>query len=118
MIDDDDIVRTVISRMLEQAGFHVLTAPDGLTGVAAFREHCPTIQAVLLDMTMPKMDGVQTCRALREVHPAVKVILSSGYAQQDVLLQLPALAVAGYIQKPYAAEELLAMLSSVISPPA
>ncbi|MFN0146994.1 MAG: response regulator [Dehalococcoidia bacterium] len=115
VIDDDDIVRTVIGRMLERAGFHVLTAEDGLAGIAAFREHLTTVQAVILDMTMPRMDGVETCRSLRELSPGVKVILSSGYAQRDAVVQLPALAVAGYLQKPYAADELLALLHSVIA---
>ena len=115
VIDDDDVVRTVIARMLERFGFSALTAPDGIAGVGTFREHAPIVQAVLLDMTMPNMDGVETCRALREVDPAVKVILSSGYARQDISAQLPALAVSAYIQKPYSADELLAVLQSVLS---
>jgi len=86
---------------LESFGFTVLTAQDGEVGVQVFREYQDEISAVLLDMTMPKMDGEECYRALRTIDPDVTVILSSGYNQQDATNRFAGKGLAGFIQKPY-----------------
>ncbi len=106
VVDDEETIRETASAMLEEMGFSTLTAADGEEGVAVYREHCDEIVAVLLDMTMPKLDGKACFRELRRVNPDVRVILSSGYNEQDATSRFAGQGLAGFIQKPYAPEAL------------
>ncbi len=114
IVDDDDIVRLVTTRMLERSGFTVLAAADGAAGVEIYRSNAGGIRAVLLDMTMPKMDGRDTFLALRALDPKVKVILASGYPEQEATGQFAESGLSGFIQKPYTPDELLASVRAVI----
>jgi len=106
IVDDEETIRATAAMMLENFGFTVLTAQDGEVGVQVFREYQGQISAVLLDMTMPKMDGEECYRALRAIDPDVVVILSSGYNQQDATNRFAGKGLAGFIQKPYLPEAL------------
>jgi len=106
IIDDEETIRATASMMLESFGFRTLTAQDGEVGVEVFREHQGEVSAVLLDMTMPKMDGEQCFRELRAIDPHVIVILSSGYNQQDATNRFAGKGLAGFIQKPYLPDAL------------
>ncbi|MCP4664503.1 MAG: response regulator [bacterium] len=97
IVDDDQRIRAVVKKMLGRMGFDVLTAPDGCEGVQVFREHADEIVCVLLDLTMPHMDGEETFREMRRIRPDVRVILCSGYSMKSATQQEP----AGFIQKPY-----------------
>jgi len=101
IIDDEETIRATASMMLESFGFATLTAQDGEVGVQVFREHQGEISAVLLDMTMPKMNGEECFRALRAIDSDVTVILSSGYNEQDATSRFAGKGLAGFIQKPY-----------------
>ncbi|MBL4760948.1 MAG: PAS domain S-box protein [Mariprofundaceae bacterium] len=101
IIDDEETIRVTASMMLESFGFATLTAQDGEVGVQVFREHQGEISAVLLDMTMPKMNGEECFRALRAIDSDVTVILSSGYNEQDATNRFAGKGLAGFIQKPY-----------------
>jgi CheY-like chemotaxis protein len=110
LVDDDETVRAVGRQMLERLGFKVLTANDGSQGVASYREHTAEIDCVLLDLTMPHMDGEETFREMRRIHSGVRVILSSGYNEQDVIQRFAGKGLAGFIQKPYTLEPLRAAI--------
>ena len=114
LIDDEDVVRVTGRRMLERAGFDVILARDGEEGLALFRENLDSIVCVLLDLTMPGMGGEQTYRELRRVRSDVKVIMSSGYNEQDVTQRFVGKGLAGFIQKPYSSDDLLAELRRVL----
>jgi PAS domain S-box-containing protein len=113
VVDDEETIRETASAMLEAMGFATLTAADGEEGVAVYREHCDEIVAVLLDMTMPRLDGKACFRELRRVNPGVRVILSSGYNEQDATSRFAGQGLAGFIQKPYAPEALREALRKV-----
>ena len=106
VIDDEESIRTTAAMMLESFGFKVRTAHDGVMGVEVFRAHRQEICAILLDMTMPNMDGEACFRALRAIDPDVTVVLSSGYNQQDATNRFAGKGLAGFIQKPYLLEAL------------
>ncbi|WBL36438.1 PAS domain S-box protein [Tepidiforma flava] len=106
VVDDDETVRTVTRRMLEQAGYTVLLAADGSEALRCYRER-PGIDLVLLDMTMPHMDGEETFRELRRIDPRVRVLLTSGYNEQDATDRFAGKGLAGFIQKPYRPLDLL-----------
>ena len=88
---------------------------DGQAALDLYRERGGEIAIVLLDMTMPHMDGAETFRELRRLNPAVPVILSSGYAEQDVAPQFAGKGLNGFIQKPYLMDNLLTTLNQVMS---
>jgi CheY-like chemotaxis protein len=114
VVDDDETIRAVARQMLERAGFEILTAPDGRVGVDVFRAHADQIRAVLLDMTMPHLDGEATFRELRGIRADVTIILSSGFTEQDAIARFQGHSPAAFIQKPYSIDELLACVRSVL----
>ena len=114
VVDDEETVREVAALMLGDFGLQVITACDGLEGVERFREHQHEISVVLMDMTMPKMDGQSCFRALREINPDVRVILSSGYNEQEATSRFAGKGLAGFVQKPYSANQLAETLQSVL----
>ena len=101
LVDDDETVLTVGKQLLEHLGFTVLTAKDGREGVALFNQKKDEIDCVILDLTMPHMDGEEAYREMRRVQPDVRVILSSGYNEQEVTQRFVGKGLAGFIQKPY-----------------
>ena len=116
VVDDEAWVRDVAKRSLERFGFEVLVANDGHVAVEIFRERGEEIAAVLLDMMMPTMSGVETFRELRRIRSDVRVILSSGYNEQDAITQFTGRGLAGFIQKPYRPTDLVAKIRRAIMP--
>lgn len=114
IVDDEDAILEIASLMLEDVGFKTLTAVDGLDAVQTYREHHNEITAVLLDMTMPKMDGQECFQALHEINSDIIVILSSGYNEQDAISNFTNKGLAGFIQKPYRAEALEQVIRTAI----
>jgi len=114
VVDDEPDVRSIASRMLRQGGFSVMVAADGTEAVALFREHMNGIAGVLLDLTMPRCDGEETFRQLRTIDADVRVVLTSGYNEQDVTQRFVGKGLAGFIQKPFQFKELLKTLRGVI----
>jgi CheY-like chemotaxis protein len=113
IVDDEDTIREVAAIMLEDMGFETLSAPDGQEAVAIYRQHQSEISCVLLDMTMPKMDGAKCFSQLRKINPGVQVILSSGYTELDATPDFIGKGLAGFIQKPYTPEALQEKMQEV-----
>jgi two-component system cell cycle sensor histidine kinase/response regulator CckA len=101
LIDDEESVRTVGRKMLERLGFEVLLAENGEEGLRLYSANRGSIRCVLLDLTMPRMDGEECYRELRNLDPAVCVIISSGYNEHEVTQKFIGKGLAGFIQKPY-----------------
>ena len=105
LVDDEESVQVTGSMMLRTLGFTPLVAGDGREAVEMFRS-VPDIAFVILDLTMPRMDGEQCLRELRKLRPDVKVIMSSGYSEQEVTARFLGKGTASFIQKPYKISEL------------
>jgi len=114
IVDDEETIRETAVMMLEDMGFTTLTAVDGRDGVGMYRRHQYEIVAVLLDMTMPKLDGKGCFRELRRINKDVKVILSSGYNEQEATSRFSGTGLAGFIQKPYHPDALKEIMHIVI----
>ncbi|SEM81019.1 CheY chemotaxis protein or a CheY-like REC (receiver) domain, partial [Syntrophus gentianae] len=114
VIDDDPFVRNVASEMLIMLGFQVLTADNGLEGLKVFRAHQAEITCVLLDLMMPEMGGEEAFRELRNLQSNVRVILSSGYNEQDVTQRFVGRGLTGFIQKPYTVANLRRVLKKAL----
>uniref|UniRef100_C6DZM9 histidine kinase n=1 Tax=Geobacter sp. (strain M21) TaxID=443144 RepID=C6DZM9_GEOSM len=101
LVDDEETIRNLGNEMLRILGYRVLTAEDGVVAVELFKEHRGDITCVILDQTMPNLDGEQTFRILRSIDPSIKVIMSSGFSEQDIAERFTGRGLAGFIQKPY-----------------
>ena len=114
IVDDEASIRIFARRALERAGYRVLDAADGAFAMEQYRDNPGEIGAVLLDLTMPVMDGCQVLRELRAIDPNVRVILSSGFSEHD----LAARGAAGdehFLQKPYLVGALLDSVRDVMA---
>jgi two-component system cell cycle sensor histidine kinase/response regulator CckA len=114
VIDDEEAVREVATRMLEQAGLTVVTASDGLEAIEFFRSHADEVSCVLLDLTMPRMSGEETLRELRDIRDDIRVVLSSGYSEQEVADRFGEQAISGFVQKPYLVSKLISSIGAAI----
>ena len=100
LVDDEEIVRDLGTEMLKELGYKVLTAEDGRQALEMFHSR-KDISLVILDLTMPHMDGEQCFRALRQIDPGVRVVMSSGFNEQEVSGKFIGKGLSGFIQKPY-----------------
>ena len=117
IVDDDEPVRIATKMMLEKLGFTVLTAEDGRAALEVFRSPVDEIVVVLLDLTMPHLDGEETFRELRRIRPDVRVILSSGYNEQETTNRFAGKGLAGFLQKPYGLRPLGEKIRQVLEAP-
>jgi PAS domain S-box-containing protein len=107
VVDDEEDIRSLAQMALERFGFSVLLANDGVHAIDLFREHRNEIALVLLDMTMPRMDGRETFLALRELRPDVPVVVASGYSEHDIARRFSDISFQGVLTKPYRRSQLL-----------
>jgi signal transduction histidine kinase len=98
--DDETQVRSMMELLLKRMGLQVLSAEDGERAVELFREHAAEIKFVLMDLTMPNLDGRKALSEIRQIRPDVKVILTSGYESDDLMERYGAEGFDAFIQKP------------------
>jgi signal transduction histidine kinase len=115
LVDDEESVRDLCGRMLEHMGFEVVTADDGRKALEVFKKHQNRIQCVLLDLTMPDMDGSEAFIELRRLDPGLRVLLCSGYNEQTLVNGFFEKGLSGFIQKPYQLNDLKMKLKSVLA---
>jgi len=114
LVDDEESLTALGARMLEHLGFGVLTAADGLQAVDRYRERGKEIDLVLMDLTMPHMDGAMAFGELRRLNPDVRVILASGYSHKDVASRFAGKGLDGVLQKPYTLAKLRELLAGLM----
>ncbi len=112
--EDEDVVRSQLVRILESAGYTVLTAPNGVRAVELYREHLRAIDLVILDVIMPELDGWQAFLRIQEIDPSVKVLFTTGYAA-SVLPADFAERGARFLSKPYKPQALLASVHELLA---
>lgn len=117
IVDDEPMVREFAKRLLESEGHGVIEAVSGQDALRALRERGPEIDGVLLDLSMPGMDGTDLLSQMRSFAPNLPVIVHSGYPVDANSKTLAPFQIAGVLQKPYRAARLLEMLRNVLSEP-
>ncbi|MDG4550172.1 MAG: response regulator [Candidatus Contendobacter sp.] len=115
LVDDEESVRSMGNRMLERNGFRVLTAADGREALEIYRTRRDEIALVLLDLTMPDLDGEETFHELRRIDPNVRVVMSSGYTESEIIPRFAGMPLAGFLQKPYSTAALMDCLRVPLS---
>jgi len=115
VIDDEELIRITASALLRSMGYRVILATNGLEGVSTFSEAKDEIDLIILDMIMPVMGGRETFTKLREIDPAIPVIIASGFAKEEDLTALKKDGVIGFLNKPFRRAELAELISTVVS---
>jgi signal transduction histidine kinase/CheY-like chemotaxis protein len=114
LADDEQTVLRVSRRMLVRLGFDVITASDGWEALQTYRSRADEIDVVILDLTMPNMNGEETYNAIRELDPDVVQVLSSGYDERSALEGLDVSELAGFLPKPYTVHKLANVLRTAM----
>jgi CheY-like chemotaxis protein len=114
LVDDEQVLLAVAGKMLHRLGFTVLTAVNGCEALGLYRKYADEIRCVILDLTMPQMNGEECFRELRRIRENVKVLLSSGFNEPDATQHFVGMGLAGFIQKPYRFAELSAKLREIL----
>jgi CheY-like chemotaxis protein len=114
IVDDEDFVTMLAQRVLAEQGYRVITAKDGFQALDIFKKLHQDISLVILDFTMPVMDGADVFHELLQLDPNVAVVLSSGFAEQDRLRGMLARGLRGFIPKPYAQQKLIGQVRTTL----
>ncbi len=113
VIDDEQTVRRIAKNALERQGTQVILAETGREGIELFRKLADKVELVLLDLTMPDLNGEEVLKSLKTIHPGVKVVLSSGFNEVEVIEKFTGKGLAGFLQKPYTSAALSAKVAEV-----
>ncbi len=114
IVDDEDFVTLLAQRVLSDEGYRVITARDGFQAIETYRKLRDQIALIILDFTMPVMDGSDVFHELRQIDPQVPVVLSSGFAEQERLRGMLTKGLRGFIPKPYTQQKLLTQIRSTL----
>jgi two-component system cell cycle sensor histidine kinase/response regulator CckA len=116
VVDDEEIVRDTARNTLERYGYRTILARDGREAIELFRGVPDEIALVLLDLTMPYMNGEEVLRELQSIRPPVRVLLSSGFNEVEAVRRFTGKGLAGFIQKPYTSMALAEKIKQVLQP--
>jgi PAS domain S-box-containing protein len=114
IVEDEDVVRGIAEAILSHNGLRIIGACDGQDGLDKFQENQQDVSVVLLDLTMPRMGGVEAFRLLRQLRPDLPVVLMSGYNEQDAVQRFTGKGLAGFVQKPFTAVSLTAAIHKAL----
>ena len=114
LVEDDEDTRFGLARTLASEGYLALSAPTGHDAVGVVRGEAAPLDAVLLDVDLPDVNGVDLCARLRELRPNLPVVVCSGHATADEVARLLQMGVLCYFQKPIAPAELLATVGAAV----
>lgn len=117
LVDDEDMILEVGKEMIHHLGYEVMVAASGNEALSMYEKNMDKIDIVILDMTMPDMDGEATFKRLKEIDPETKVLLSSGYTLDNRAQKIIDRGCNGFIQKPFNISELSSKIESVIKNP-
>ena len=115
VVDDEEGIRFVLSRLLEFEGYRVITASDGLEGVHRFHEEENRIALILLDMIMPVMDGEEVMETIRMIRQDAKIIVISGYFESDVMRRIRDERHTAFLRKPFELPELMSEIGKLLN---
>ncbi len=115
LIEDDPTIQKTCEKILGILGYDVIVAENGQRGIDIYRERHEAIDAVILDMVMPKRSGKETFIELKAIEPSVRVLVSSGFRNDSRIDDVLALGARAFLQKPYTMEQLSKVLAEILS---
>jgi len=114
LIDDEDVIRELGRDILEAYEYEVFLAAHGNEGIRIYNENKDRIDLVILDMVMPEKTGKQTFKEIKDINPNARILLCSGYGQEQYFHELFELGAAGFLQKPFQHSQLLSMVEQAL----
>lgn len=117
LVDDEEFVRAVAGKMLTRAGYRVEYASNGMEAVRKMRANPGEIDCVILDLTMPVMDGLEAFERLISLKPDARIIISSGFTQGSIIEKFKGKPLAGILHKPYSLHEITLAVSQAVKRP-
>jgi CheY-like chemotaxis protein len=114
LVEDMDLVRELGVIILEKFGYTVLSVSDGQEALDVYEKEQGNISLVILDILMPRMDGKECLEQLLRINPTVKVIISSGVGQEDLINEVVKIGAKGAVNKPYVMRQILGMVREVL----
>ncbi|MFX1534182.1 MAG: PAS domain S-box protein, partial [Promethearchaeota archaeon] len=114
IVDDEDIVRVLLERLVKRFGYNAMTARDGQEALDIYQAHKDAIDVIILDLIMPKLSGTMLMEKIIEINPEVRVIISSGHSDDELSDGILAYAKA-YLTKPYTAEEVVKVIKKALN---
>ena len=115
VVEDEIRMLRLLVRFFSRHGFRVLQATDGEQALEIYRREAREIDAVLLDVRLPKKTGDQVFREMRTVNPAVKVVLASGYLDPKIKTDMTSAGIKYFVDKPYVLNDLLVIVENMLS---
>jgi len=115
IVEDEHLMLRLLEKFFSRHGYHVLKAADGEEAIEVYRSCMRRIDAVLLDMRLPKGTGEEVFRAMKDENPAVKVVMASGFLEPQVRIEMALAGAKRFVNKPYNLDELLGVFQSVIA---
>lgn len=116
LVDDEEIIIELGKRVLSNLGYEVLVCRNGPEAIEVYRKNRESINLAIIDIVMPKMNGGEVLRKLKEINPEIKAIMSSGYSENGCARIAGSEGALGFIQKPYRIAEMSRMISKVMKP--
>ena len=114
LVEDEEMLRSLITSLLESKGYTVLTANDGSDGERLFKNYFKEIDLVISDLGLPKFGGDELFRRMKSLNPEVRMIITSGYIDHGTKDQLYSDGVKEIIHKPYELDEILTAIRKVL----
>jgi CheY-like chemotaxis protein len=114
IVDDDPLVLKVVAGMLKAVGYSTITAQDGLEALEKYKENPDKVSLVLSDLAMPRMSGLQLAEELLADNPNLKIIIMSGYMQEEPEIDPDEFGLAAWLEKPMTAARLTAVIQSIV----
>lgn len=114
LVDDEEFVTMLAARVLSDEGYRVITANNGVTALNIYKKIRDKVDLVILDFTMPIMDGSEVFNELRRINPRAAVMLSSGFTENEKLKFMLSRGLRGFIPKPYTQQKLLVQVRATL----
>ena len=114
VVDDEEMVRSIATQMLEKLGYTVVAAASGAEAVDIFEQNSEDFDLVILDMVMPGLDGAKVFDKMKALDASTKFILSSGYSRDSKASEIMDRGCDAFIQKPFRLQEMSDLIKSLI----
>ncbi|MEO7932188.1 MAG: MASE1 domain-containing protein [Chthoniobacterales bacterium] len=115
MVDDDDLVREITVQLLRETGAKVFSASNGIAALDIYQAEVPEIDVVIIDWIMPGMTGFEVARAIRSIKPDQPIVLTSGFTNEEVSLELPGTGKTTFLPKPFTTKDIMVKVREVMS---
>lgn len=112
--DDEEAIRDVTTALMERLGFRVITAADGFETVDVYTENAEKISILLMDLNMPRLNGLEAALRIRHINPKVPLLFMSGYPREQVMSRFGQQSHTGFVNKPFQSSELAGAVRAVM----